>query len=368
MSQRPSTPKQILFVSIALSLSLGGSLLCFEIYARTVLAYQEYRYFEIMPNQMPFFRLKQNHDEKYITIRNHRRELAERGLRELEISFVGDSVTFGSGVSNENIPTEIIQNNQNIYDIYNHGVEGYGFPEIKATITNLVNAPNIPEEIIYTFVYNDPYPAMAGNLWLLSNDKNRFSTIEDFQGIYGKLKLFAKDYFKSFFVIKGMIKSLFEDSESNDLIQKNLKNIGIDKCIADYDVIKKISMNRSAQTNYKTWDKQYRDAHFIQRLKNYFTDLKQLTDETGVKLSVLIHYDFLTLEREKTSRHIINALPKIISDAEINLIPTFDLYANHYQECDFYFDGGHLGKRGSALLADHLTNYIMDQSKSNLEE
>src|SRR4030042_5213071 len=81
----------------------------FECYTRYHVIATSFSYIKVVPDQFPKFKLIDKYQSNWITIRNGRRELAQRGKRPQRIAFIGDSVTFGSGVSDSVTFVELFQ-------------------------------------------------------------------------------------------------------------------------------------------------------------------------------------------------------------------------------------------------------------------
>lgn len=333
-----------------------------ELFVRTQIVPKDFLYFEVNSGEFPFYKLVKSYQEDGITIRNHRREYYPRGARLEKIAFVGDSVTFGSGLKDEETFVELVQKKQDLYDVYNYGVEGYGLTEISKVIDQVLESGGY-RKIIYTFVFNDTYPAMAGLLPLMSTEENRFSTIERYQGAYGVLKLFLKDYAKSIIVLKGIIGSMGKPSEGDRvLMELEYEEENDSRCSRSYEYMKKVAQNKSYIVNYNTWLKQYKDQMLLDELELAIRHLREKVESQGVELVVMVHYDFLTMDNGKSAAHVVSGIRSVLSHAGVTSIPSFQAYESNYKDCGFYYDAGHHGKKGAEVVGDLVLKYLLERN------
>ena len=329
-----------------------------EYYVRYHFITRNFWYLEICRNEFPFFKLTKEYHSGGVTIHDSRREFSQRQGRKFRVAFVGDSVTFGAGASDEDSYVEKVQNGQDIFDAYNFGVPGYGIPEVESVIQSRIKNQNF-QWVVYTYNLNDLYPAMAWNLPLLTRPETRFTTIEEQNGLKGRVKLFIKDHAKSVIIIKNILSKLFESfpHKSQGDTGKDLAGASqtpLKKC---YEYIKKEAQSDVDERSYQVWSSIYLNPEWMDRLCLRLKSLKNQTESGGVKLVVIIFCDFLVLDHQR--KDLISSLEHVFERAGIDYLDFYPLFLPHYRECDFYSDPTHPGPVGYAYMAQWISEYLI---------
>jgi hypothetical protein len=332
-----------------------------EIFVRAILLRRDFSYIDITRNRSPFFQLREEYTDQFTTIHKGRREYYKRGERDAAVAFVGDSVTFGCALKDKDVFVERIQNSQQKYDVYNYGVPGYGIVEVQERIS--VIAGNGYKKIIYIYNFNDTYPAMTGWLSLLVDKKKRFSAIERYQGIYGYGKLYLKDYFKSFYVIKGLLQAALKRVSGKS--DESLSEINVitqnQRTPRFYNDIRTLATCATYIENFTIWEQQYKNKEFLDKLTYKFIQIKNIAHQNKLQIIIIPHYDFLILENK--ADYLAQTLYAVLRAAEIEFLDTYPLYERHYKENDFYVEPGHLGKIGSAYLSEIIRSYLLKDDR-----
>ncbi|MDH5730275.1 MAG: SGNH/GDSL hydrolase family protein [Gammaproteobacteria bacterium] len=344
--------------SIALSIlvlsSFLVSIVVLEVSVRVLIipfSLKKLEYFSIENGKLPFFKLVEEFHSDTINIIHGRRELAKRGDRAHRVAFIGDSVTFGSGVNDEKSFVEQIQTGQNIFDAYNLGVPGYGLPEIESVVNTMQHKAY--DAVVYTFSANDSYTAMAGLLPLLTNNSNRFLSIEDFQGGYGLIKQFTKDHFKSLILIKSAIGQLNIDDKQSTIVNSETSNH-----LNCYETKKFHAHSQAIQTNYQVTNQIYSNPVYLNSVKKRLRRIRDRVKLIGSKFILSAAHDFPMVDNNNRLFNI--ALQNIALDLTIPFIDTFDVYSQNYKQCGFYVDPGHPGVLGSTLLAQKIISELSE--------
>lgn len=304
---------------------------------------EDHGYLQVDSAAFPFFRLKGNFSMPGVTIHSGRREFQVRGRRARAVSFVGDSVTFGTHVGDADSYVEQVQRIQELYDAYNFGVPGYGLPEIRSVVAQLLREGRY-DAIVYTFNFNDIHAGMSGMLSLLENENNRFASMDRYDGLVGRLKQFGKDHFKTLFVLRylgskfALRKSITEPS-------------AVEPRLYCYRDVLAMSAGDAYEKPNRLWQVMYRDPELVAKLHDYFRQLRTMVELSDCRFFVAVTYDFL-LFKDGTDEAYRSIIDYVLRSSGVDLIDTYPLYRQYYKECDFYADPRHLGKMGSRLLAE----------------
>lgn len=305
-------------------------------------------------DEFPFFSLKPSYVSNWVNVRNGRRELLPRGERSRRIAFVGDSATFGVGVEDSRIFTEVLQKEDNTTDFYNFGVPGYGIPEIESLVNRLAESGEY-DSIVYLYNYNDIFPSMSGLLQLLQDPKHRFRVIENYQGLHGMVKLFLKDHMKSLFAIKACYNSFFS--------KKSAHGIGYSPTIPPQSEtqLEQMALRDSLPQLMLLWEKAYADPTVARDLGNIVSGMKRVCEDHGVNFIVAVHHDYYFVKHSmKIPRTIIESTFRKL---DVNFLDTYPMYREHYLETGFYSDPGHLGVVGHRAMAA-LLKKVMTRSQT----
>lgn len=240
------------------------------------------------------------------------------------------------------------------FDAYNYGVPGYGFVEVEDTIDGAL-AENGPFDIVvYTFNFNDIHPMTVGYLSLLKSGENRFATLDDYQGAYGSVKLFAKDHFKSFFVFRDLFanRSVLA-AEQGSVLDAILAKEPPIQCYDD--LVRETGFGEHRQLLY-LWGQMYRDPLLIERLADRLVAMRSRIERGSTEFYVLVFYDFHIMEGDGI--FFMEMINGILADAGVRVVDTYPLFKRNYRECDFYSDIGHPGKLGNRLISELALDHI----------
>lgn len=318
-----------------------------EWFCRKFIISKNFLYFQVEADRFPFFRLKDDYKENGVTIREGRRELAPRGGRKHKIAFVGDSNTFGVGAADESSYPELLQSLQFSWDVYNFGVPGYGLPEVGAVV-NRITREGRYDIVAYNFNFNDLLVAMSGYLPLLSTEENRIRIVDDFQGKYGRVKLFAKDHLKSMFLIRSLLEQKGDGEKTGP--KKTDTCPSSSWAASEPPII------------YSYFDKLYSDEGALTKAAKYLQQMKDSVQAKGSRLVVFLHYDFPFFT--SLSDVSIRRAKSLLQSLQIDYWETFPIYSQHFQECEFYSDPGHLGALGNRHLAIELKKRLVGWEQS----
>jgi hypothetical protein len=275
-------------------------------------------------------------------------------MRKLKIAFVGDSVTFGSGVNDHENYVEFIQRKQLHFDAYNYGVPGYGIIEVEETVENIIK-DNF-DIVIYTYNFNDIHPMTVGYLSLLMKADTRFASIDQFQGNWGIIKLFLKDHFKAAFVFRDLIlnKSIFlMEKISQEAVFED------EPPVMCYDDLVIHMKNEGHQQLLSLWEKMYSTPLLLEKLNDRFSSMNSKTTSAHVDFFVLVFYDFHIMEQDGQFFHeIIN---DVLARSKVKTIDTYSFFERYYKECTFYSDIGHPGKLGNEQFGEFIIKYIINK-------
>jgi len=322
------------------------SITAIELYVRNFVINKNFGIYQVDKNTFPHYRLIDEFSSPRITISNNRREQGSRGDRERRIGFIGDSVTFGIGVSDSAAYTEILQASQNKYDIYNYGVPGYGLVESAVMLDSILSQRKY-EVIVYTFNFNDIHPLSPGYLSLLKDSGTHFSTIDNYQGSWGKYKLWTKDNLKFLFVLKELWQKDNIWVDPAPIGSNSLPEYFKAKC---YDDLLAECKHGEHLKLLQLWLNMYSDPKLLSSLRKKFLQMDKKAQAHGTQLVILPFYDFHIMEYHAS--FFKTALHSLLSNNQISYIETFPLFEKEYRECGFYSDVGHPGIRGNELIAE----------------
>jgi hypothetical protein len=265
------------------------------------------------------------------------------------VAFIGNSETYGVSNRDEDVFTERLQQSQGRYDVYNYGVPGYGVLEVEWSLGRAIREVH-PQVIVYTYNLNDPVVAMAGLLPLLTTPETRFSTIEEYQGVYGRLKLLTKDHFKSLFVIPHVIReSVKVIRESVKPSERSAATASPPRCLVEVEADLK---DRAYATQYQIATQSHRDPRLLRKLKVVLERMAKTARYSGAQLLIVYHFDLpFVLHRDLWVPQTLDELTARTGAERLN--PYF-LYSVHFRECGFYSDPGHLGALGHKYMAEAL--------------
>ena len=323
-----------------------------EFYVRNYIINQDFSIYKVQEDTFPLFHLVDNFSSPMYNIDHARRETSLRGARQHSIGFIGDSVTFGSGVTDDDNFVELLQRGQEGFDAYNFGVPGYGIIEIASVMQQALGHYE-PQTVVYTFNFNDIHPMTSGYLSLLKSPENRFSSIDHFQGLWGTCKLFAKDHLKSIFVFK----SLLQNSSTWRLTTTAPASSPFTKPEAKCrDELVLDSRLAEHQEILNFWVKMYADRDLRQKLSQTLVEMNNYARTRGTRLILLTFFDFHVMEQYPTE--LRDAIDAVVAETDLEYIDTFPLFRRHYGDCGFYSDIGHPGTLGNQLMADLILDHL----------
>lgn len=339
--------RSFLYRSLYVLLGVLVVLIPLELLVRGYILVRSFSYLEVRRDEFPFFSLCERYETSGVTIRNSRREYYKRGNRPQKVAFVGDSVTFGHGAVDRETYVELMQAGQDTFDAYNFGVPGYGLPEVANVIDRIAEGGQF-EAIVYTYGFNDVYPAMAGYLSLLTSSETRFATIEEFGGVKGRIKLFVKDHLKSGVLLRDMTRRVFHGTRSM------VPGDGSRGCEEDIRV-----MARAAPfaQSYYALGVMYDDRELVQKLERVLVGLKRSVESSGAAFIVVIHYDYLLVER--SGEFFEAAMDGVLARGKIRYVDTYPLYRDGFRTCGFYSDPTHLGVAGQRRLSNLVQEEVL---------
>lgn len=266
--ERARVRKKLVYTSICISATLTCIVVVLEAAIRLLVIPRNFSVYHVTRGQFPFYRLVESYESRTTTIKKGRRERALRGDRSLRIAVVGDSVAYGGGVSDEDSLCELLQNRQQVFDVYNYGVPGYGLLEVKSVISELL--VEHWDAVVYIYNFNDLHPAMAGWLSLLKNSKNRLTSIYHYDPEpYGRLKGFIADHFKSALVLKPEIENILTRALTRETDTTNLdagNGILVQQPQKSYADIKRLAKRRSFQRSFTIWKRIYADEQMLEKV------------------------------------------------------------------------------------------------------
>jgi hypothetical protein len=336
-----------------------------EIFVRNWILPRDFSYIHVTRGEFPYFRLVDDFHTDGMTIRHARREPSPRGSRPRKVAFVGDSQTFGVGATDANTYEELIQTHQSEWDAYNFGVPGYGLPEVRKVVERITSEAHY-DLVAYNYNFNDPLVAMSMYLPLLGDDAHRLRTVDDYEGGYGKAKHVAKEYVKFLFVLPTVIEmarkvqglsarlpsvsrevagSAPAPGSAQDLscIAKNLHNLD------DHGRLPK---------PYRLFELVYADPVLRAEVAEYFKKMKEQVTAQGGRLVVFLHHDFPLLYQSMDGPR--KNMESLLAELEIPSWNTYDIYREHFKECEFFYDLGHLGANGNRYLAKELEAHLRE--------
>lgn len=329
-----------------------------EIYVRTVVLRQNFRYFDIHSGRVPAHSLQPTYQVKGITIRSGRREVLPRGARAQRAAMLGDSVTFGTGVDDSSNWTELLQAGQSAWDIYNFGVPGYGLVEVTNTLNRLLMEGSGKKKwdlVVYCYNLNDPYPAMQGYLPLLTTPASRITTFDEYQGYRGVMTLFAKDHLKSLICLRSALRLDSANRETAMVVNDT-----------EADIQRMVKL-RSVQRTYHTFRKVYSNPMVATEIIRALARMKGQVEQQGGQFAVTIFYDYLVMANHDQALH--KQIAKLFESAGVRFVDSWELCEAHHRDVKFYADPGHPGIVGNALLArlfqDQLLQLAPNLNKRN---
>lgn len=327
-----------------------------ELWVRHSIAIRGFSYIRVHPDRFPYYSLVDSYNDGEITIRNSRRERLPRPPRRYQVAFVGDSVTFGIGVSDKDLFTELLQAKQSLYNVYNYGVPGYGLPEVAAVIDQITKTHQF-DLIVYLFNFNDLFPTMPGTLSLLQRPKYRFASLDEFQGLYGQLKLFTKDHFKAIFAVPYFAETGLHQI-SQLLATRKPKRSG--DCYEDH---RSLLESEKYRKFYGIVGDMYANARIQQRLQEMFTHMKSKVENAGGRLLVLLHPDLYFFEHPSSP---IYDMEKTLIATGINYVNLYFFFEPQYRNCGQYYDATHPSSQSHRSLSDLLVRPLALSLKMSL--
>lgn len=250
------------------------------------------------------------------------------------VLLLGDSITFGSGVRMENTYAKqceklLRQSDTGPYQIINAGVNSYHFEHYYTFIEENLDIFN-PDYLIIGFCINDIRPREVVSQRYLVQDTNKLP-------YSGSLKHYVKKLIKKSPTFQ-MISYL---SFSNTYNRKKYSTMWITEVILSW---KNNDLNK--------------------KLIKMLDDIKRITDERAIKLSLIIFpemHQLLDSEKYGVPRE---KLLTILNDLNISYL---DLYDTFHQKEDFskyYLKGDtvHFTAEGHIIIAEELRKYILNNS------
>jgi len=320
-----------------------------EAYVRFTVIKKGFSYIQVHPDKFPYFSLLENYHKDGITIKHSRRESEARKNRPFNVAFVGDSQTFGIKTTDPKLFTEIIQREQNQFNAYNFGVPGYGLPEVNAVVNKLTKTDQY-KIIVYLFNLNDIFPTMAGTLPLLQKPEHRFAMLEQYQGSYGRVKLFIKDHLKALIAVPYLMKAGFYSLFPTDNPPSKKETLGC------YEKLARLTHTNKYKKFYQTMDNMYADPGLQKKLSSWLEKMKTHIENSGGRLVLFIHHGMYFFENDELS--IRNNLVSLLKRSNIEHRDLYPAYVPYYKKCDFFYDTTHLGPVGHRHLANSILSTL----------
>lgn len=329
---------------------LALTLLAAELFTRQVLLPRAFLYFHPTPGQFPRYRLASTYQAEGVTIRDSRRQYHSRPPREHNIAFIGDSVTFGR-TADPDIFVERIQSGQHRFNAYNYGVPGYGLMEIHAVLKEALQEREYAG-VVYLFNTNDPAPAMSGKLSLLLRPEDRLVSVDNYEGLKGKIQQLIKDHWKTAALLLIAQESARHPEGTRTHRQASEEPMRLSDIAA-------WAQQGSFTQEHWAKGKIYADAPLMEKISAKLTQMKELAQSRGAFFLVAFHYDYWTMKDENEAFRDI--LLEVCREAGVETLDTFELYRAHFREDAFYSDPRHLGKRGDAVLGEFLMEALLER-------
>ena len=245
------------------------------------------------------------------------------------IFIIGDSTTFGNGISEENTFIGMLRENLKKWEFYNTAVPGYNIRHFNENLNQVDNFKNI-KKVFYFITLND---------------------------IYGGA-------------------SIIDLSKKNNKLQKNNKKITILKDLRSIKLINKLN----AFLRNKSYLYMFLKGVFTDPSKRYFINIlnvynkndlshmydyalkldKKLSDKKIELKIIILPYEFQT--RNCTNKNLMpqNKISKILKKLEINYLDYSDYFCVHKNPKSLFykFDPMHLSKKGHSLVFNLIKNEI----------
>ena len=246
------------------------------------------------------------------------------------VFIIGDSTTFGNGISEENTFIGILRKNFNKWNFYNTAVPGYNIKHFSENLNQIDDFENI-KKVFYFITLNDVYGG-ASIVDLNKKKKVKIPKSEEKMLILNDIRNIK------------IISRLNEFLRNKSYLYMFLKGVAIDPSKKYFENILNI---------YSKDD--------LSHMNDYVLRLDKKLLDKKIKLKIIIlPYEFQTRNCSKKNLMPQNKISKILTKLKVDFSDYSTNFCNHEDPKSLFykFDPMHLSIKGHSLVVDLIKNEI----------
>ncbi len=276
----------------------------------------------------------------------------------MRLAIVGDSVAQCVSLDFSLCFSEVIQNEQNRFDVFNFGVVGYGIPEIEVVL-NEVAASQAFNAALYVVNVNDVIDAMAVLLALKRDRRDRFANYYAYVGTpVGHLKKFLIDWFKFPLVAHYYLSPYFTGEKrvvestlpptptASDPKNQTAPQEAKQDCARQLEKVK-----HTFDKTYPILESIYADPAVQKKLVEHLKGMNERLAAKNVKFVATLFLDYYFLQAPSA---IPNIVKKAAEEAGVTYLDPAETFRGWAGRCSLYTDLAHTSVEGSRIYGERL--------------